>query len=92
MPEAPAQPATFAFEAPAGKPWAGTPVINGHEILSAQSINVHLDPAAIPVVTVALIAADALKLVLGDARIVIADETREALISMGWTPPAGEAS
>jgi hypothetical protein len=68
------------------------PVINGHEIFTTQSIDVHLDPSALPVVTVALLAADALNLVLGDARIVTADETREALVSLGWTPPAGEAS
>lgn len=80
------EPATFEF---AGKPyWNGVPIINGHRILSAQSIDVHVDGGVEwPVVTLKLIPADALKLLLGDARVEVADQTREALISLGWTPP-----
>ena len=81
-PEVPAQ--TFAFE---GKSWTGTPVVNGHPVHSATAIDVHIAAQEEPSVTLTLMPVDGLALLLGGAQVSVADETREALLSLGWTPP-----
>jgi hypothetical protein len=70
-------------------PFTGTPTVNGHGLTTVSSFTVHADADGIPVVTLTLVGAGALKLVFGSAgaRVDVSDETREALLSLGWTPP-----
>lgn len=75
---------TFEFQ---GKGWTGTPVVNGYPVYSAEVIDVHISAEEVPTVTLRLIAPDGLRLALSRAEVCVADETREALVSLGWTPP-----
>lgn len=75
---------TFEFE---GKGWLGTPVVNGRRVCSAESFDVHVSCREVPAVTLKLLAPDGLRLLLAGARVSVDDETREALMSLGWTPP-----
>lgn len=86
-------PAVLSFEFDGRPPRMGTPVVNGHQVMAVQSFDVHVDCESVPVVTLNLPAFDALKLILeGEALLIRAgDRTREALISLGWTPPPGDA-
>jgi hypothetical protein len=81
------QAAAFAFDGT--WPFTGTPGINGHPVASVTSFTVRADEGGIPVVTVTLVGPDALRLLLGSARVQVSDETAEALESLGWKPPAG---
>ena len=71
-------------------PFTGTPVVNGHKLTTVSSWDVHAAADGIPVVTLTLVGAGALRLILGSdaARAEVSDETREALVSLGWTPPS----
>jgi hypothetical protein len=82
-------PAVFAFDG--SWPFTGDVIVNRHKITTVSSWDVHAAADGIPVVTLTLVGAGALKLILGSdaARAEVSDETREALISLGWTPPAG---
>lgn len=80
---------TFEFEAE--KSWLGTPVVNGHRVCSAESFDIHVSCQDVPAVTLKLIAPDGLKLLLADARVAVDDQTRDALVSLGWTPPQEES-
>lgn len=87
MPDDPQPPAAFAFD---GQwPFTGTPAINGHAVPTVSSFDVYAGPDAIPVVTLTLVGPDALRLILANeaARVAVSDETAEALVSLGWTPP-----
>ena len=77
------------FEFDGSWPFTGTPVINGHKLTTVSSWDVHAASDGIPVVTLTLVGAGALRLILGSdaARAEVSDETREALVSLGWTPP-----
>ena len=77
---------TFEFVAE-GAAWSGTPVVNGHKVLTCEHIDISIGPDSLPLVTLRLLAAEHLKLILGEASVSVVDETREALISLGWTPP-----
>ena len=81
------QPPVFAFDG--SWPFTGTPEVNGHPAAAVTSWTVHAAPDGIPVVTLTLVGAGALKLILGSdaARVQVSDETREALISLGWVAP-----
>jgi len=79
---------TFEFEGT--PPHTGVPLVNGHRVCSAEAIDVHIGALDVPRVTLRLLAADSLKLRLDSAAVEVAGETREALISLGWTPPACE--
>lgn len=79
-------PPAFAFDGT--WPFTGTPEINGHPAASVTAFSVKADEGGIPVVTVTLVGPGALRLLLGSARVQVADETAEALRSLGWTPPA----
>jgi hypothetical protein len=83
------QPPVFAYEG--GWPFTGTPEVGGHKLTTVTSWGVHAAPDGVPVVTLHLVGPGALKLILADsaARVAVGDETREALVSLGWTPPAG---
>jgi hypothetical protein len=80
-------PPVFAFDGT--WPFTGTPDINGHPVASVTSFTVRADEGGIPSVTVTLVGPDALRLLLGSARVQVSDETAEALESLGWKPPAG---
>jgi hypothetical protein len=77
------------FEFDGAWPFTGTPTVSGHALTTVSSFTVRADPDGIPVVTLTLVGAGALKLVFGSggARVDVSDETREALLSLGWTPP-----
>jgi hypothetical protein len=70
-----------------GPGWKALPVVNGH-VCPAASADVHVDPEHFPEVTLRLVAAGLLKLGFDPAVVKVDDESREALISLGWTPPA----
>lgn len=80
-------PAVFEFDG--AWPFTGTIVVNGCRLTTVSSWHVQAAPDGIPVVTLTLVGAGALKLILSSdaARAQVSDETREALISLGWTPP-----
>jgi hypothetical protein len=84
--EAPAP--AFGFDG--AWPFTGTPAVGGHPVATVSSFTVHAPPDGIPVVTLTLVGAGALRLALaaGAARVQVSDQTREALISLGWRPPA----
>ena len=88
MAEPAGEPPVFEFDG--GWPFTGTPAVNGHRLTTVSSFDVHAAPDGIPVVTLTLVGSGALKLIFGSdaARVEVSDETREALISLGWTPPA----
>jgi hypothetical protein len=79
-----------AFEFDGSWPFTGTPSVGGHEVATVSSFRVDAPPDGIPVVTLSLVGAGALRLALaaGAARVQVSDQTREALILLGWTPPA----
>lgn len=81
---------SFEFDASEVRPWMATPVVNGHKVTTASAFDVHMAWNEIPTVTLTLAAADALRLIFADkaALVKVGDETREALISLGWAPPA----
>jgi hypothetical protein len=81
------QPPVFEFDGM--WPFTGNPVVNGHPLTTVSSFDVRAAPDGIPVVTLTLVGAGALKLIFasGAATAEVADETREALVSLGWTPP-----
>jgi hypothetical protein len=80
-------PPAFAFDGT--WPFSGSPSVNGHPV-AAVSWDIQAAADSLPVVTLALVGRDALKLLLsgGAARVQVSDSTREALESLGWTPPA----
>lgn len=81
------QPASFGYECK-GPAYNGVPVVNGHRILNASRIDVHLDAKVpFPEVVMRLFIADAATLGFDPATIRMDDETRAALVSLGWTPP-----
>ena len=93
MGEVKRDPASFEFTSD-GPAWKGTPVVNGHKLMSVMAADIHLDAQSFPEVTLKLFASDLVKLGLSAAQVKLDDGTREALISLGWTPPAedGEVS
>ena len=80
-------PAVFEFDG--AWPFTGTPAVNGSRLTTVSSWDVHAAGDGIPVVTLTLVGAGALRLILGAgaAKAEVSDQTREALISLGWTPP-----
>jgi hypothetical protein len=77
------------FEADGQWPFTGTVKVNGHPLASASSWSVTAASDGVPVVAIGLVDQGALRLLLGSATVAVTDETRAALISLGWTPPAG---
>lgn len=88
MAEVEHDPASFEFVTD-GPVWKGIPVVNGHKLMSVMSADIHLDGESLPEVTLRLFASDLVKLGLGAAEVRMDEGTREALVSLGWTPPAG---
>lgn len=82
------QPPAFAFDG--SWPFLGAPEVAGHPLGSVTSWTVHAAPDGIPVVTLTLVGPGALRLLLGHGagKVQVSDETREALISLGWSPPS----
>lgn len=81
------QPPAFSFEG--HWPFTGTPEVSGHPMAACSGFEVRADDGGIPVVTLTLTGAGPLSLILGNgaARVQVADESHEALVSLGWTPP-----
>ena len=79
------------FEYEGGWPFTGTPAVHGHKLGTVTAFDVHAAADGIPVVTLTLVGPGALRLIFGSgaARVQVSDETREALVSLGWTPPSG---
>lgn len=77
------------FEVDGQWPFTGSVKVNGHSIASASSWSVTAASDGVPVVNLGLVDQGALRLLLGPgARVEVSDATREALVSLGWTPPA----
>ncbi len=71
-------------------PFTGTVKVNGHPLASVSSWSVTAASDGTPIVVLGLVDQGALRLLLGDgARVQVSDATRDALMSLGWTPPAG---
>lgn len=70
-------------------PFDGQVKISGHVANVVTSFDVHAAADGLPVVTVTFVGAGALRLLLaaGAADVRIPDETRDALVALGWTPP-----
>lgn len=81
------EPPVFSFDG--SWPFTGTPEVNGHPLAAVTGFTITAAPDNTPVVTLTLVGPDALRLLLGAARIGVSDQTREALVSLGWTPPPG---
>lgn len=78
------------FETDGSWPFSGTVKVNGYPLSSVSSWSVSAAGDGVPVVTLGLVDQGALKLLLGPgARVLVSDATRDALVSLGWTPPAG---
>jgi hypothetical protein len=79
------------FEADGQWPFTGTVKVNGHPLASVSSWSVTAASDGVPVVTLGLVDQGALRLLLdpGAATVRVTDSTRDALISLGWTPPSG---
>jgi len=78
------------FETDGQWPFSGTVKVNGHPLASVSSWSVTAASDGVPVVSLGLVDQGALRLLLGPgARVQVSDATRDALISLGWTPPAG---
>jgi len=77
------------FEYSGTWPFGGELKIGGHPAGAVTGFDVHAPADSIPVVTLTLMGAGALRLLLaaGAADVRIPDETREALVALGWTPP-----
>lgn len=77
-----------AFKFDGAWPFLGTPEVNGHPLTTVTSFDVHVSADNIPVIHLTLVGPGALELILSAARVQVSDETREALQSLGWTPPS----
>jgi hypothetical protein len=78
------------FEVDGQWPFTGAVKVNGHPLSSVSSWSVAAASDGVPVVTLGLVDQGALKLLLGPgARVQVTDATRDALVSLGWTPPPG---
>lgn len=77
------------FETDGQWPFTGTVKVNGHPLASVSSWSVSAACDGIPIVTLGLVDQGALRLLLspGAATVRVTDATRDALISLGWTPP-----
>lgn len=69
-------------------PFNGTVKIAGHEVASVTAFDIHAAGDGVPVITLTLVDSGALKLLLESGQVRVPDATREALVSLGWTPPS----
>jgi hypothetical protein len=76
------------FEFDGQWPFSGTVRVAGHEVASITAFDIHAAPDEVPAIRLTLVGAGALRLLLSTADVRIPDETRQALIALGWTPPA----
>ncbi len=68
-------------------PFAGEVAVGGHPIGTVTSWTVSAPADGLPAVTLTLLAPTALALALAQADVTVDDRTRDALVSLGWTPP-----
>jgi hypothetical protein len=71
----------------AGTPMVITVKVNGH-MLPCTSATLCLDAGSLPELRMSLLVVDSTVVTLDGTVVQFADETRAALVSMGWTPPA----
>jgi hypothetical protein len=71
------------------QPYNGKLTIDGH-LLPYNEVSVHQGEDTLPLLTVKLPVWDGAVITLTDPKMGVVEETREALIAMGWTPPADE--
>ena len=80
------------FEFSGEWPFDGQLRIGGHPVASVTEFEVRAAHDGVPVITLTLVDRGALKLLLdreaGDVRVT--DATRDALMSLGWSPPSGK--
>lgn len=77
------------FEVDGQWPFVAAVKVNGHPLASVSSWSVTAASDGVPVVSLGLVDQGALNLLLGPGtRVQVTDATREALVSLGWTPPA----
>ena len=83
------QPAAV-FEVDGQWPFVAAVKVNGHSLVSVSSWSISAASDGVPVISLGLVDQGALRLLLGPgAKVAVADATREALVSLGWTPPSG---
>lgn len=69
-------------------PGAGHVELDGHDITDAiRGTAITMDAAGPPLVTLRLNVVELDGIDSKDAQVFITDDTREALIKLGWTPP-----
>jgi hypothetical protein len=68
-------------------PFNGDVSVGGHPIGTVTSWTVTAPADGLPAVTLTLLAPTALALALAQADVTVDDRTRDALVSLGWTPP-----
>lgn len=76
------------FEFDGQWPFNGGVKIAGHEVASVTAFDIHAGHDGVPVITLTLVDSGALKLLLESGQVRVPDATRDALVSLGWTPPA----
>lgn len=76
----------FAFDG--SWPFNGEVRIGGHPAGTVTGWTVTADPDGLPKVTLTLLAPTALALALAKADVTVDDRTRDALLALGWKPPA----
>lgn len=68
-------------------PFNGEVTAGGAPVGTVTSWTVSAPADGLPVVTLTLLAPGALALALKSAEVAVDDRTRDALISLGWSPP-----
>lgn len=72
-----------------GRPGTAAVYVNGH-LLACEAATLELDAnTLIPVLTVKLPVTDDIVLTLAEVKAGFAEETKAALVAMGWKPPDG---
>jgi hypothetical protein len=79
------QPAAFGFTG--SWPFDGEVTAGGYPLGTVTSWSVDAPADGLPVVRLVLLAPGALALALASAEVAVDDRTRDALISLGWSPP-----
>jgi len=69
-------------------PFNGEVTAGGHPIGTVTSWTITAPADGLPHVTLTLLAPGALALALSAAEVAVDDRTRDALVALGWKPPA----
>lgn len=66
--------------------WDTTVTVGGH-LIPCFSADLHLDAESMPVLTLTLPVVDGVVITLDEAEVKVAQDSRDALLAAGWTPP-----